>query len=195
MDLNRVLLVGRLTRDPELRQTNTGTSYCRFSIANNRSYTANGERREEVSFFNCVAWARQAEIINQYCRRGKQVAIDGRLQQRSWENQEGKKQSVVDVVVDNLQMLGPAGEGGGGGGGSYGGGGGGSYGGGQGGGSYGGGGSGSYGGGGGGGQGGGDPYGGPPAQDYGPPPGAGGPPPSGGGGYQPDPVDDDDIPF
>ena len=116
-DLNRVMLVGRLTRDPELRQTGAGTSYVRFSIANNRNYTSNGERREEVSYFNCVAWARQAEIINEYCRKGKQVAIDGRLQQRSWEGQDGKKQSSVDVVVDNLQLLGARMEGGGGGGG------------------------------------------------------------------------------
>ncbi|MCR9143797.1 MAG: single-stranded DNA-binding protein [bacterium] len=143
-DLNRVQLIGRLTRDPELRQTGSGTAYCRFGIANNRNYTTNGERREEVSFFNCVSWGRQAEIINQYCRKGKQVAVDGRLQQRSWEDKEGKKQSSVDVVVENLQMLGAPGDGqgGGGGGGSYGGGdsggGGGSYGsgGGSGGGSY-----------------------------------------------------------
>lgn len=120
-DLNRVQLIGRLTRDPELRQTGSGTSYCRFGIANNRNYTTNGERREEVSFFNCVAWGRQAEIINQYCRKGKQVAVDGRLQQRSWEDKEGKKQSSVDVVVEQLQMLGAPGDGGGagGGGGSY----------------------------------------------------------------------------
>jgi single-strand DNA-binding protein len=105
-DLNRVLLVGRLTRDPELRQTTGGASFCRFSVANNRNYTQNGERREEVSFFNCVAWGRQAEIINQYCRKGKQVAIEGRLRQNSWQDKDGKKQSTVEVVIDQLQMLG-----------------------------------------------------------------------------------------
>ena len=195
-DLNKVLLIGRLTRDPELRQTGSGTSYCRFSIANNRSYTANGERREEVSYFNCTAWARTAEVINQYCRKGKQVAIEGRLQQRSWDGQDGKKQYAVDVVVDNLQMLGAPSDGGGqGGGGSYGGGGGQ-----QGGGSFGGGqqSGGSYGGGGqqgGGSFGGGQQdsgFGGPPP---GGPPAGSPPPPPGGGGYQPDPMDDDDIPF
>ena len=107
-DLNRVVLIGRLTRDPELRHTGSGTAYCRISIANNRNYTTNGERKEEVSFFNCIAWGRQAEVINQYCRKGKQVAIDGRLQQRSWQNQEGKQQSTVDVVIEQLQMLGAA---------------------------------------------------------------------------------------
>lgn len=114
--------MGRLTRDPELRQTGNGSSYCRIGIANNRNYTVNGERKEEVSFFNCVAWGKQAEIINQYARKGKQVAIDGRLQQRSWQDQDGKSQSSVDIVIERLQLLGSAGEGGGGasGGGSYG---------------------------------------------------------------------------
>ncbi|MBI3395373.1 MAG: single-stranded DNA-binding protein, partial [Spirochaetia bacterium] len=82
--------------------------------ANNRNYTANGERKEEVSFFNCIAWGRQAEIINQYCRKGKQVAIEGRLKQNSWQDKDGKKQSSVDIVIEQLQMLGaPQGQGGG----------------------------------------------------------------------------------
>ncbi len=118
-DLNRVILLGRLTRDPELRQTGSGTSYCRFSIANNRNYVVNGERKEETSFFNCVAWGKQAEIINQYTRKGRQVAIDGRLQQRSYQNQEGKNQSVVDVVVERLQFIGGNSEGQSGSGNSY----------------------------------------------------------------------------
>ncbi|MBX7058001.1 MAG: single-stranded DNA-binding protein [Leptospirales bacterium] len=112
-DLNRVMLIGRLTRDPELRQTNSGGAYCRFSIASNRSYTVNGEKREEVSYIDCVVWGRPAEVLNQYCRKGKQLAIDGRLQQRSWEGQDGKKQSKIDVVVENFQLLGAPGEGGG----------------------------------------------------------------------------------
>ena len=118
-DLNRVILIGRLTRDPELKQTQGGTALCRFSIANNRNYTTGGERREEVSFINCVAWARQGEIINQYCRKGKQIAVEGRLRQQSWEGQDGKKMSSVEVVVENFQLLGSPGEGGGGGGGAY----------------------------------------------------------------------------
>ncbi len=108
-DLNRVILVGRLTRDPELRQTNQGTSYCRFSIANNRSYTTGGDKKEETSYFNCVAWGRQAELINQYAKKGKQLAVDGRLQQRSWQNQEGKSQSTVDVIAERVQFLASAG--------------------------------------------------------------------------------------
>ncbi len=105
-DLNRVTIIGRLTRDPELRQINTGTSLCRFSIANNRNFSQNGEKKEEVSFFNCTAWGRQAEIIQQYCQRGKQVAIEGRLRQNSWQDSDGKKKSSVEIVVEQLQLLG-----------------------------------------------------------------------------------------
>ena len=101
-----------MTRDPELKQVSSGTSLCRFSIANNRNYMQNGERREEVSFFNCVAWGKQAEIITRYCGKGKQVAIDGRLKQNSWEDKDGKKQYAVDIIVNQLQMLSPS-EGGG----------------------------------------------------------------------------------
>lgn len=105
-DINQVVMVGRLTRDPELRQVGSGTSLCSFGIANNRVYVTNGEKREEVSFFNCTAWGRLGEIINQYCQKGKQIAITGRLRQNSYENQEGKKVSTVEVVVENMQLLG-----------------------------------------------------------------------------------------
>jgi len=105
-DLNRVILIGRLTRDPELRQTNTGTAYCRFSIANNKNYTVNGEKKEEVSFFNCVAWSGLADVIGKYFQKGKQIAIEGRLRQHTWEDQEGKKQSAVEVVVENFNFIG-----------------------------------------------------------------------------------------
>lgn len=104
-DINRVVLVGRLVRDPELRPYSNG-NVCKFSIANGRSYaTKGGEKKEETSFFNCTAWGRQGEIIHQYCKKGSQVIIEGRLQQRSWEDKEGKKQSSVDIIVENLQML------------------------------------------------------------------------------------------
>jgi len=105
-DLNRVVLIGRLTKDPELKSVGSGSTLCRFSIANNRSYTTGGDKREEVNFFNCTAWGKQAEILSQYARKGKQLAIEGRLQQRSWEGQDGKKQSAVDIVVENFQFLG-----------------------------------------------------------------------------------------
>lgn len=105
-DLNRVVLIGRLTKDPELKSVGSGSTLCKFSIANNRTYTTGGERREEVNFFNCTVWGKQAEILSQYARKGKQLAIEGRLQQRTWEGQDGKKMSAVDIVVENFQFLG-----------------------------------------------------------------------------------------
>ena len=113
-DLNRAVLVGRLTRDPELRQLGSGSTLCRFSIASNRIFSQDGQKREEVSFFNCTAWGRQAEIIQQYCHKGKQVAIEGRLRQSSWQDNEGKKHSNVEIVVEQLQLLGSSQDRGGG---------------------------------------------------------------------------------
>jgi single-strand DNA-binding protein len=104
-DLNKAILIGRLTRDPELRYTQSGTSVCSFSIANNRTYVAGGEKKEQVSFFNCVAWAKTGEVIAEYCKKGKRIGIEGRLQQRSWDDQDGKKRQVVEIVVDNFQFL------------------------------------------------------------------------------------------
>ncbi|MBL8019696.1 MAG: single-stranded DNA-binding protein [Leptospirales bacterium] len=112
-DLNRVVLVGRLTRDPELKSVGSGSTLCKFGIANNRSYTTGGDKRDEVNFFNCTAWGKQAEILGQYARKGKQLAIEGRLQYRSWDGSDGKKQSAVDIIVENFQFLGSRDDGGG----------------------------------------------------------------------------------
>ncbi|MCB1164969.1 MAG: single-stranded DNA-binding protein [Leptospiraceae bacterium] len=117
-DLNRVLLIGRLVRDPEIKQTQNGKSFCKFSIANNRTYVVDGNKREDTSFINCVAFGRLSEIIQQYCQKGKQIAVEGRLSQRSWDSPEGKR-SIVEVTVENMQLLGSA-QGGGGDGGGYG---------------------------------------------------------------------------
>jgi single-strand DNA-binding protein len=112
-DLNKATIIGRLTRDPELRYTQSGTSVCSFSIANNRTYVAGGEKKEQVSYFNCVAWAKTGEVIAEYCKKGQRIGIEGRLQQRSWDDQEGKKRQTVEIVVDNFQFLSPPSEGGG----------------------------------------------------------------------------------
>jgi len=106
-DLNRVLLIGRLVRDPELRYTANGTAVASFSIANNKSYTSNNERKERASFFNCVAWGKLGELIVQYCKKGHRIGIEGRLQQRSWDDQSGTKRSTVEVITDNIQFLSP----------------------------------------------------------------------------------------
>ncbi|MFC1670297.1 single-stranded DNA-binding protein [Spirochaetota bacterium] len=112
-DINRVVLIGRLTRDPELRYIQSGTAVANFSIANNRTYVSSGEKKEQASFFNCIAWAKLGEVISEYCKKGQRIGIEGRLQQRSWDDQEGKKRSTVEIVVENFQFLTSRGESGG----------------------------------------------------------------------------------
>ena len=104
-DINRVFLIGRLTKDPELRYTQGGTSIASFTVANNRTYTAQNERKETVSFFSCIAWGKPGEVIAQHCKKGQRIGIEGRLQQRSWQDQSGGKRSTVEIVVENFQFL------------------------------------------------------------------------------------------
>lgn len=104
-DINRVFLIGRLTRDPEYKTINQ-SSVVNFSVANNRIYVTNGEKKEETNFFDCVAWGKLAEIFKQYTSKGKQIAIEGRLQQSTWDTPDGKKASKVRIVVDTMQLLG-----------------------------------------------------------------------------------------
>ncbi|HEY3375223.1 MAG TPA: single-stranded DNA-binding protein [Candidatus Aquicultor sp.] len=104
--LNQVLLIGRLTRDPELRFTPSGAAVANIGIAVNRRYKGNdGEWVEEASFFNVVAWSKQAEFVNEYLRKGNQILVEGRLQSRSWETPEGQKRSAVEVVANRIQGL------------------------------------------------------------------------------------------
>lgn len=104
-DLNRVILIGRLTRDPEIRYTPTGTAVASFSLANGKTYAVSGEKKEQVSYFDCIAWSKLGEIITEYCKKGHRIAIEGRLQQSRWDDQDGKKRSKVEVVVENFQFL------------------------------------------------------------------------------------------
>lgn len=105
-DINRVILVGRLTRDPELRSTNNGSYLCRFTLASNRTiFQKDGENKEEVGFFDCVAWGKLAEVISKYSQKGRRVGIDGALRFSAWDNAEGKRQSKVEVFVENFQFL------------------------------------------------------------------------------------------
>lgn len=113
---NKVLLMGNLTRDPELRYLPSGQPVTSFTIAVNRNYVAqSGEKKEEVSFIRIVVWARRAEVCNEYLRKGSPVFVEGRLQSRSWEAQDGSKRSTLEVVAQNVQFLsrGKGGEGGG----------------------------------------------------------------------------------
>ncbi len=104
-DINRVILIGRLVRDPELKYTQNGTAVSNFSIANNRTYSVSGDKKEQVSYFNCIAWGKSGELIVQYCKKGQRIALEGRLQQRSWDDQSGNKRQVVEIVVENFQFL------------------------------------------------------------------------------------------
>lgn len=104
-DINKIIMIGRLTADPSLRYTQGGTSVASFSIANNRSYTAQNEKKEQVSYFNCVAWGKTGEVIAQHCKKGQRIGLEGRLQQRSWQDQSGQKRNIVEIVVENFQFL------------------------------------------------------------------------------------------
>lgn len=128
-NFNKVILMGNLTRDVELRTTQGGTALAKFGMAINRKYTVNGESKEETCFVDLTAWGKQAELLNQYVRKGSQLMVEGRLQYSTWESQEGGKRSKLDVVVENFQFVGSAR--GGAGGGAAGGGGGGEEGGGE----------------------------------------------------------------
>jgi single-strand DNA-binding protein len=114
-NLNRVLLIGNLTRDPEVRYTPKGTAVTEISLAVNRIYSGeDGEKKEETTFVDVTLWARQAEIAGQYLRKGRPVFIEGRLQLDTWDDkQTGQKRSRLRVVAENLQLLGsrPEGEG------------------------------------------------------------------------------------
>lgn len=103
--MNRIVLIGRLTRDPELRYTQSNMPVASFSIAVDRNFAnQNGER--ETDFINIVVWRRQAESCKNYLTKGSQVAIDGRLQIRSYDGQDGQKRYITEVVADNVQFLG-----------------------------------------------------------------------------------------
>ncbi len=117
---NKVILLGNLTRDPEVRYTPKGTAVTELGMAVNRVYTAeNGEKREETTFVDVTLWGRTAEIAGEYLKKGRPVFIEGRLQLDTWDDkQSGQKRSKLKVVGEGLQLLGaPRGAGGGGGGG------------------------------------------------------------------------------
>ena len=115
--LNKVLLIGRLGKDPELKYTGSGTPFCRFSLATDDSWNdkTSGERQERTEWHNIVAWDRLAEICNQYLTKGKLVYIEGNLQTREWDDQDGNKRKITEIRARDMVMLGSAGDGAGGG--------------------------------------------------------------------------------
>lgn len=106
-----VTLVGNLTRDPELRQTPNGTSVCQLGVAVNSSYKdGSGQWVEKPNFFDVVVWGQQGENCARYLTKGRQVAVDGRLDQRTWDAQDGSKRSKVEIIADTVMFIGGQGE-------------------------------------------------------------------------------------
>lgn len=116
MSLNRAQVIGNLTRDPELRNTNTGQSVTNFSVATSTQWNdVNGQRQERTEFHPIVAWGKLAEICAQYLAKGRRVYVEGRLQTREWETPDGQKRQRTEIVAENMIMLDRAGQAGGGG--------------------------------------------------------------------------------
>ena len=108
MDLNKVMLIGRLTKNPELRSTPSGQSVTSFSVATNRVFTdATGKKQERPEFHSIVAWGKLAEICSQYLVKGRRVYLEGRLQTRDWMAQDQTKRYTTEVVADNMIILDP----------------------------------------------------------------------------------------
>lgn len=108
--LNKVLLIGNLTRDPELRYTPQGTAVCTFGLATNRSWTTeDGEKKEDAEFHTIVCWAKLAEICAQFLKKGSQAYVEGRLSTREWEGQDGNRRKTTEIVAESVIFLGGGG--------------------------------------------------------------------------------------
>ena len=105
MNINHAQILGRLTKNPELRKTQGGADVCSFSLATNRKWTdKTGAKQEESEFHNCVAWNKLAELIAQYMTKGCELLVEGRLQTRSWDDKTGSKRYATEIVVENMQF-------------------------------------------------------------------------------------------
>ena len=112
--LNRATIIGNVTRDPEVRQIPSGQSVCTFGIATNRTWTdASGQKQEQVEFHNVVAWRKLAEICGQFLRKGRKVYVEGYLQTRDWEGQDGVRRYRTEIIAENMILLDRAPSGGG----------------------------------------------------------------------------------
>src|SRR5512141_747582 len=104
--LNKVMLIGNLTRDPEMRYTPQGAAVCTFGVATNRNWTTeSGEKKEDVEFHNVVAWNKLAEICSQLLKKGRKVYVEGRLSTRSWQAQDGSQKTRTEVVITDMVIL------------------------------------------------------------------------------------------
>ena len=102
--MNKVILIGRLARDPEMRTTSSGVSVTRFTVAVTRQFTGQGTQ-PQTDFISCIAWRRQAENIAKYCTKGSQVAVDGRIQTGSYDGKDGNKRWVTEVIADRFELI------------------------------------------------------------------------------------------
>jgi len=108
---NKVELIGNLTRDPELRYTPSGTAVATIGLATNRTFTTEGEKREEVDFHKVIAWGKLAELCNQLMKKGSRVFVSGRLQYREWTGQDGNKRRDAEIVLEDMILITPKGDG------------------------------------------------------------------------------------
>ena len=107
---NKVILMGNMTADPELRQTTSGISVCSFSIAVNRRFSKTEQSQQSVDFINVVAWRQQAEFVSRYFKKGNPILVCGQLQTRTWNDNQGQKRYATDVVAEEVSFVGPAGQ-------------------------------------------------------------------------------------
>lgn len=107
--MNKVFLIGNLTRDPERSESNSGVTVCHFSIAVNRPYSSNGER--QTDFFNITAWRGLAENVARFCKKGTKVAVSGSIQMRTYEGNDGVKRTAVDIIAQDVEFLSPKAQG------------------------------------------------------------------------------------
>ena len=106
--MNKVILMGRLTADPELRQTQSGIASCRFTVAVNRSFADKNTGERQADFINCVAWRQTAEFVSRYFKKGNPILVCGQLQTRTWTDNQGQKRYATDVVADEVSFVAPA---------------------------------------------------------------------------------------
>lgn len=105
MNLNKVFLIGRLTQDPQLRTTSSGQAVTTLSLATNRIWAnKNGERQQDVQYHNVVVWGRQAEVVNQFLKKGSLVMVEGRLQTRTWQDNQGQNRQTTEIVCERIQF-------------------------------------------------------------------------------------------
>lgn len=104
--MNKVFLIGNLTRDPELTETASGVAVCKFSIAVSRNYTT-GDGERQTDFFNCIAWRGLGETIARYCKKGKKISVVGSVEMRNYEDNNGIKRTAVDIIAQDIEFLSP----------------------------------------------------------------------------------------